>query len=502
MSLDRNILKNLLNKLLGSRLEQLEKRNQEQMKDLKILKIQYKKQGDILSNIKIKKPINLIKKKTFDNTSFFNRQKSKNYHENNNMNKLKLSAIKSLDKYNTQKNNTSRNINKNILINNRYNYTKDKSIEKSNRKDSINNFKKRYTPEPKFKKKKIGKSNHLKMKPMNITLNIENKTKNNIFNIKREDNVKKKVIISDLGLEEGEINFVREGLKKEDKERKKLYKDNSSKNKNSNYNNNVNEINNTFINFLNSFDGKKTLWLICSFLDNKTTFNFLSCSKKSLVHLLYYLNGLYNELLTMNKISLSNTIEDQIKNIRNKYNKEELDSPKQAFTLSKGSIKAIDLLDDDTYNKIFKMEKLEPPLDKIIIVYRIFFQLMNKKEYVEIKNDGLFWEKTRNYILNNNNGKTGCFFKGSIKDFIFTSDNIYELKKLVNGIENNLKPSYFGDICQTTGLVIFIIKDSLEYCGIIYKDKKTMPSLLLNYLECIQTKINKLNNYIEEIKNL
>ena len=280
MSLDRNILKNLLNKLLGSRLEQLEKRNQEQMKDLKILKIQYKKQGDILSNIKIKKPLNLIKKKTFDNTSFFNRQKSKNYHENNNMNKLKLSAIKSLDKYNTQKNNTSRNINKNILINNRYNYTKDKSIEKSNRKDSINNFKKRYTPEPKFKKKKIGKSNHLKMKPMNITLNIENKTKNNIFNIKREDNVKKKVIISDLGLEEGEINFVREGLKKEDKERKKLYKDNSSKNKNSNYNNNVNEINNTFINFLNSFDGKETLWLICSFLDNKTTFNFFLCFKK------------------------------------------------------------------------------------------------------------------------------------------------------------------------------------------------------------------------------
>ena len=204
----------------------------------------------------------------------------------------------------------------------------------------------------------------------------------------------------------------------------------------------------------------------------------------------------------MNKITLSNTIEDQIQNIRNKYNKEELDSPKQAFSLSKGSIKAIDLLDDDTYNKIFKIEKLEPPLDKIIIVYRIFFQLLNKKEYVKIKNDGLFWEKTRNYILNNNNGKTGCFFKGSVKDFIFTNENIYELKKLVNGIENTLKPSYFCDICQTTGLVIFVIKDSLEYCGIIYKDKKTMPSLLLNYLECIQTKINKLNNYIEEIKNL
>ncbi len=63
MSFDINELKNLLDKLLGSRLEKLEKRNQEQLKDLKTAKIQYKKQGDILSNIIIKKPNNIVNKK-------------------------------------------------------------------------------------------------------------------------------------------------------------------------------------------------------------------------------------------------------------------------------------------------------------------------------------------------------------------------------------------------------------------------------------------------------
>lgn len=38
---------------------------------------------------------------------------------------------------------------------------------------------------------------------------------------------------------------------------------------------------------------------------------------------------------------------------------------------------------------------------------------------------------------------------------------------------SKIAPAYFSKICATTGLFIFLIKDALEYCGIIYQDKKT-----------------------------
>ena len=73
---------------------------------------------------------------------------------------------------------------------------------------------------------------------------------------------------------------------------------------------------------------------------------------------------------------------------------------------------------------------------------------------------------------------------------------------MIFGVEDTLKPLYFGDICKTTGLVIFIIKDSLEYCGLIHNDKKTMPIIYINYLEYIQIIISKLKEYIEKLKQL
>ena len=55
MSLDKNILKDLLHKLLESRLTKLEIRNKSQMKDLKFSKNQYKKQEEYLNKLSIER---------------------------------------------------------------------------------------------------------------------------------------------------------------------------------------------------------------------------------------------------------------------------------------------------------------------------------------------------------------------------------------------------------------------------------------------------------------
>jgi hypothetical protein len=62
-----------------------------------------------------------------------------------------------------------------------------------------------------------------------------------------------------------------------------------------------------------------------------------------------------------------------------------------------------------------------------------------------------------------------------------------------------LKPACFSKICGTTGLVIFLIKDTLEYCGLIQSFKKNIPSLCLRYLEYIAETKSKLQNYIDNI---
>ena len=43
--------------------------------------------------------------------------------------------------------------------------------------------------------------------------------------------------------------------------------------------------------------------------------------------------------------------------------------------------------------------------------------------------------------------------------------------------ERNFSPSYYSSKCVTTGLLIFLLKDVLEYAGIL-KDKKNNPYLV------------------------
>ena len=101
--------------------------------------------------------------------------------------------------------------------------------------------------------------------------------------------------------------------------------------------------------------------------------------------------------------------------------------------------------------------------------------------------------------MEKSNGRIGDFFRDSVENFDFDVKNIFEAKRLVYGKEDQLKPAAFTKICATTGLVIFLIKDTLEYCGIIASLKKNIPSLCLQYLEYIAEMQNKIKNYIDNI---
>ena len=539
MSSDKNLLKKLLQNLLDERLKKLEKKYIEEAKDINFTKLQYKNLNAILSNIKIKKPENNKIKRKFDFNDFiYNKSELIKYKESPNLSKFKLSPKyykksnnqrKALTPAKTEMNYWFTTENWTKKPNNKYKYVKsrymDESnyINKSNVKRFLDNRKLFLTPKPRMvkKKKKIILNDKINIKTKKLNLNkINIETKRNINSLKREKDYKKNTIVSNIELESDEINFVLKELKKE----KKVYnseeenenedsdyqnKNNSSYNsENSNnsgsqqiYNKKNKDIIKQFGKYINSTDGHNIVKLIGSFLDKKTKYNFFSCSKNMINNLILYLNYKYNKILSTNKIISINSIEKEITDLKNKYSEEGFDSPKYSFQLSKNSLKSIEILDDIFHINIFKTEELKHPLDNIIFVYRLFMQLINKEEITQIKDDKIFWSETRNYFLENCNNKVGSFIKEYVSEFDFTNENIYKLKKLSSGKEDKLKITNYENICQTTGLITFIIKDALEYCGVIYNEKKTMPGITIGYLEYILEKLKECKEYLDLLKS-
>lgn len=63
-----------------------------------------------------------------------------------------------------------------------------------------------------------------------------------------------------------------------------------------------------------------------------------------------------------------------------------------------------------------------------------------------------------------------------------------------------MSPAYFSKICGTTGLIIFLIKDALEYAGIIIQEKKNIPARLHSNLIYILKLLNERESKLDSLK--
>jgi hypothetical protein len=75
------------------------------------------------------------------------------------------------------------------------------------------------------------------------------------------------------------------------------------------------------------------------------------------------------------------------------------------FVMTRGSSKAIELLNENIYNKIF--QESQDSNDEVKMIYRIFFQLLNKNDISGIKNNNEFWSAAKKYFVTEGVGKTG-----------------------------------------------------------------------------------------------
>ena len=258
---------------------------------------------------------------------------------------------------------------------------------------------------------------------------------------------------------------------------------------------------NSVSDILLSSKNKEIVLVISSFLPIKDQLAFYSTNKRYKPNIISVLEKLRTKFEELNDITSLSSVEDKINNIKSCHTAEELNSDKiPPLEFSGGTSKTLGLLNEEIYNNVFRRPELKPPQTEIIFVYRIFFQLIGKFEISGIESDKEFWTKCSEYILTNNNGKTGDMLAASVHLFNFSPENIMKIKRILNGKKDNIKPTFFSKICGTTGLFIFLIKDALEFCGIIYNEKKTNPIVMYRSLIYMEKFEKKISQYIELLK--
>ena len=161
------------------------------------------------------------------------------------------------------------------------------------------------------------------------------------------------------------------------------------------------------------------------------------------------------------------TLDDRIFEFKLKNSKNDITAPFIEFEASKNAIKTVQLLDQELFSKLFKIQILDDYLEDIYIIYRLLFVLLGENEIADIMDDRTFWVKCTEYLVTKSNGKIGSFISGKIKNFNFSHRNIYLMNRLLFSIKPQFIPTTFSKISATTGLLFFLIKDSLEYCGVL-----------------------------------
>ena len=240
---------------------------------------------------------------------------------------------------------------------------------------------------------------------------------------------------------------------------------------------------------------------IFDFLDFKDRVMFSGIHKGFKNERIYLLNTKREEAIASLELNERETINDRLNKFMTSYSSSEYKQPLSQFTIARNSATAIVSIDKETFSKLFKQKTLDIKLSEIYIVYRVLFLLFGEQKIAEIVDDGEFWEKCIEYLNTNGGNKIGSFILEKSKSFDFSKNSIYLINKLLVGIKPNFTTAHFSKVNGTTGLLMFIIRDALEYAGIIVT-KRTPKSRIYNNLVYYKNLIENLTNFIDYLVNI
>ena len=348
--------------------------------------------------------------------------------------------------------------------------------------------------------------------PLNIELNIRKNS--NFDNFNEENKKNKEMNIQDLlELEEkNDQNFEYFHIKEEEEIKKDtpLIEQEEKKEEIKNVINTDNNINNNTpvilyrqISILELIhDAEKFSPILFEFLTLKDLLEFTSISKKIKRQRIYVFNLQKKSLLNNIGFQDEENLTKKIKEYEETYTSNELNEPYVEYHLSRGAEKAVRVLNGSSYLKIFRRPVLDDKLSPIYIAYRILFVFLGEINIAKITDDKLFWVKCTEYLnTKSDNGKIGEFIMSKFEKYNCDCKIVYYIEQLMKGKKDNISPSYFSKICGSTGLLIFLIKELLEYCGVIISTKKTQLSRIYQNLIFFRNIIDKLSEFNKTLEN-
>jgi len=249
-------------------------------------------------------------------------------------------------------------------------------------------------------------------------------------------------------------------------------------------------------------DFKNAFIYVLDFLNLQEKIAFTGIHRGFKAERAYLFNMKRDEIIGSLELRDRETLDDRIVQFKLKHSQNDLAKPFGEFSVSKAAAKTVVLLNNDLYSKLFKTPILDDNLSDIYIIYRLLFVLFGEHEIADIMDDRLFWVKCTEYLMTKSNGKIGTFIVEKSKNFDFSHKSICLMNRLLVGIKPKIVPTTFTKISGTTGLLFFLIKDSLEYCGVLINEKKTPASRIYDNLIHYKNLIVSLDNYIDFLSKI
>ena len=503
----RVILNNLLNKYLGKNLSILEKKNENELSELEYLKKETNNYIKNLTNNNTKKTNEIIdnisksrnsEKKLDRNLSGDDRIMQKNnkrYKTINNFkqdnsinpyqklskstdNKKKIKKSKTINKIKTEMKKSKSNVN---LI-----HVKSKKNLKS--KDNIKNQKVIKSPS----KKESNQSNNSSLITKSTEKNIEEvkiDKKRKIKTPDKKDNIihNKEDSISNIFLKD--ISY--EQL---------LVNDNSLINTDLRLSSMELGIINDYENDNDKYKEENNLFTLEEKLENNYEHIFKYLNNNEIFHFTFLNKNCFKfsmDYLISNLIREKEKINQELNELNNKqYNQIKSFSE---FSFNNYSKRALSLLNESYSGKLFNNKNSIPNKD-IILIYHLFLCSINPNLIKNNLNSKDIWSKICNYFNKRNINNIGSFIEKELSGKIFDKKII---NRLYNILGNNIKkitPNYYKKLDKTTAIFVFIVKDILEFIGIINdkNNKSANRYLLLNtrleYTNIVLEKLNNLSN--------
>ena len=487
----KDILLSLLKNSFASSLSLLEKRTEEQMTSLTFTSKTFADFTSHLDNLAKQVEETRLKKEKEEKEKEAKREKEKEKSGG------AMKRSKTVGKLSTKKTNTSVLSSKNNIKTS----TNGKTSTSKPKNKTVSNFK----PEEDGKKKTLVKSKTLKtLKSKKTDLSVDKSLNQSSSSIRKKSGTsvgKKKVVkesIKNISIKKEVEKSEKEDAKKEEKKeevKEEPKKEEPPKEK---------PIERKPIEFyINTYSKEKWFDNIIAYMNSSDTLSFVSSTKLFKEQYQKMVKDYETSLKEILDLHEGQTVDNKIEEFNIKYKSDEDPSkPYPEFQLTKGALRAIELLNNDKYNQLFKKNILDPNLKEIVVIYRILFRLLNEKTICSIEDDSEFWIKVCDFFNEKGIDKLGTFLVDSTKKFNFENNNVYLINKLIIKKKAKMLPSYYSKICSSTGLIMFLIKDALEYCGIIFSEKKTPHNRVVNtllYEKKLLEKINHLKEIVDKI---